>query len=82
VDRAKRCLNYLYTAAFLEFVKDKLAELGHHTLEQIRQAQSSLGVPAGEAQKFYRERVDGEVDRLAQRFFEDRSQILELLNTL
>ena len=25
IDRSKRCLNYLYTAAFLEFVRDKLS---------------------------------------------------------
>jgi hypothetical protein len=75
----KRCLNYLYTAAFLEFVKDKLLELGQASLDQVRSVQSSLGVPASESRKFYQEGVDGEVDRLALQFFDGRARIRELM---
>jgi hypothetical protein len=79
LDAAKRCLNYLYTAAFLEFVKDRLAELGHHTVDDVRRAQAELGVPADRAEAFYRDRVDKPVRDLALEFFARRARIVELM---
>jgi hypothetical protein len=81
VDRPKRCLNYLYTATFLEFVKDKLRELGHVAIDQVREVQNQLGVPPDTSQRFYRERVDAEVDRQAREFFDGRGRILNLMET-
>lgn len=80
VDTSKRALNYLYTAAFLEFCREKLAELGHESLAEVREAQRHLGVPAAEARRFYGERVDGVVDALAMRFFEKRRAIQDHMN--
>lgn len=77
----RRCLNYLYTAAFLEFVRERLCDLGHRTLDQVRAAQSSLAVPPDRAEAFYRDRVDGQVDRLAHRFHDQRARILDLMQT-
>jgi len=78
IEPIKRCLSYLYTAAFLEGVKDRLAELGLTTLGQVRAAQNSLGVPPDQAEAFYRDNVDGESERLAMDFFEGRGEILRL----
>ena len=75
----KRCLSYLYTAAFLEGVKDRLAELGLTTLGQVRAAQGNLGVPAHQAEAFYRDRVDGQSEALAMGFFQGRETILEMI---
>jgi hypothetical protein len=76
--RPKRCLNFLYTAAFLEFVKDKLADLGYFTLNQIRNVQHHLGVRAEKAREFYIE-VDNETSELAMKFYKNRKRILELM---
>ena len=77
----KRCLSYLYTAAFLEGVKDRLAELDLKTLEQVRAAQGDLGVPPEQAEAFYGDRVDGEAEALAMGFFQGRGEILRLTRT-
>lgn len=82
VEAPKRCLNYLYTAAFLEFVRERLADLGLRSLGQIRVAQGDLGVPAAQAKSFYAEHVDAPVDGLAQRFYEGRKQIAEHMAAL
>jgi len=76
---AKRCLSYLYTAAYLEFVKGCLANLGLHTLSQVRAAQPELGVTSAKAESFYNERVDAAARRLALRFHASRSRIAELI---
>ncbi len=75
----KGCLSYLYTAAFLEFVKDRLADLGLNTVAEVRAAQGKLGVAPEAAEAFYGDKVDGEADRLAMGFFEGRRRILELV---
>ncbi len=79
VDPPKRALNYLYTAAFLEFCRMRLLDLGLDTVEKVLEAQSRLGVPPERAREFYEEKVDGEADRLAREFYEGRKRILELL---
>jgi len=79
IDTPKRCLNYLYTAAFFEFVKDRLADLGLTTFGQVRAAQRALGVPAADAQQFYEDRVDGVARSLALDFHQRRARLLELL---
>lgn len=79
VDAAKGCLNYLYTAAFLEFCREKIAQLGGVTYGQVRKMQQSLGVPPEQAEPFYREQVDRVVERMALRFFENRRTILDLI---
>ena len=76
VGAAKRCLSYLYTAAFLEFVKEKLADMGLTQLSAIRAAQKDLGVPAEQAEAFYSARVDDQARDLALKFFEQRQRIL------
>ena len=82
LEQPKRCLSYLYTAAFLEFVKDRLADLGCRTLGQVRQAQQNLGVPPQQAETFYTERVDRVARDLAMTFFERRGRILELMRSM
>jgi hypothetical protein len=68
-------LNYLYTAAFLEFCREKLNELGYFTLQEIRDVQSGLGVPPERAKQFYRENVDMIISQMAKSFFDDRYKI-------
>ena len=70
IEAAARALSYLYTAAFLEFVGARLADLGLHTRDAVRQAQAALAVPADQAEAFYCDRVDGFSDALAARFFQ------------
>ncbi|RLB06727.1 MAG: hypothetical protein DRG59_07445 [Deltaproteobacteria bacterium] len=72
----KRAFNYLYTAAFLEFCKDRLEDLGLDTFEKVVKAQDHLGVPPEKAQEFYEERVDRIAFDLAKKFFEGRKRIL------
>ncbi len=79
LEAPKRSLSYLYTAAFLEFVKDRLADLGHRTVDEVRQAQKDLGVPPHEAEAFYDDKVDRESQTLAMSFFNGRRRILELM---
>lgn len=82
VNVPKRCLNYLYTAAFLEFVKERLIELGAPTVEAVRAIQGNLGVPEDRAEAFYTDSVDGVVRRLALDFYERRGQIKERIAEL
>ena len=79
VEAPKRCLSYLYTAAFLEFVKDRLAGLGHVTLDQVRQAQGDLGVDPDQAEAFYEQQVDRASEELALGFFAQRGKILQYM---
>ncbi len=76
----KRAFNYLYTAAFLEFCKERLFDLGLNTFEKVIEAQDRLGVPHERAKEFYEERVDKEAFRLAKMFFNGRRKILEYCN--
>lgn len=78
IARASRALSYLYTAAFLEFCRDRLADLGLETIQQIRSAQDRLGVPPERAEVFYRRQVNEVVTRLAQDFHASRRRIKEL----
>ncbi len=73
----KRAFNYLYTAAFLEFCKDRLVDLGLDTFEKVMDAQDHLGVPPEQSRMFYEEKVDREAFRLAETFFEGRKKILD-----
>ena len=77
VDVSKRALNYLYTAAFLEFCRERLIDLGYKTVEAVKEAQGNLGVDADKAESFYEERVDGEAIGLAYDFYDARKKILE-----
>lgn len=79
VDRPQRCLNYLYTAAFLEFVKHRLIDLGYPTAGAVRRAQGELAVPPERAERFYAEEVDAVARGLALRFYQGRRRILEHL---
>jgi hypothetical protein len=74
---AKSCLNYLYTAAFLEFCREKLFSLGAGTLGQARRLRNALGVPAERAEAFYGEEVDAVVEKMALQFHAGRRAILE-----
>jgi hypothetical protein len=79
LESSKRALNYLYTAAFLEFCGERLKDLGLRTIEQVRQSQNHLGVPADQAEEFYRKRVDQAAFELAEGFYANRKAILEQL---
>ena len=82
VDAPKRCLGYLYTAAFLEFVKDRLADLGHDTVAAVRKAQANLGVAPDRAEVFYDEQVDRVSLELAMGFFQGRERILQFCDQM
>ena len=75
----RRCLNYLYTAVFVEFCREKIASLGARTYGEVREMQKHLGVPARRAQQFYRQEVDAVVETMALDFFRGRRRILDLL---
>ncbi len=81
VDAVKGCLNYLYTAAFLEFCREKLERLGARTYGAVRAMQKRLGVPPEEAERFYRDEVDVVVEAMALSFYEGRKVILEVGRT-
>lgn len=76
IETVSSCLNYLYTAAFLEFCREKIKSLGGQTLGEVRLMQKSLGVPPQQARSFYKSEVDDIVDRLAQAFYKGRRKIL------
>ncbi len=78
-DAAKGCLNYLYTAAFLEFCLEKIRRLGARTYGEVRRFQKALGVPPEEAETFYREEVDRVVEQMALDFYNGRRAILEIM---
>lgn len=77
IETAQRALNYLYTAAFLEFCRERLKDLGLETISQVRAAQQRLGAPPEQAEAFYRERVDGAATALAEYFYASRRTLLE-----
>ncbi|SFM51637.1 hypothetical protein [Thermodesulforhabdus norvegica] len=79
VESTKRSMVYLYSAAFCEFCKEKLAVLGAKRLGEVRALQRQLGVPADKAEEFYRREVDAVVDQMAMEFYEGRKRILELM---
>lgn len=81
VEVTARALNYLYTAAFLEFVRERLVDLGLESIGAVRRAQGRLGVPPERAERFYADRVDALAEALALRFFERRGRIAELLGS-
>ena len=78
-ETAKSCLNYLYTAAFLELCREKMLSLGAQTYGEARKLQKRLGVPPHRAKEFYEGEVDGVVERMALDFFRGRRRILDLL---
>jgi hypothetical protein len=82
VENSRRGLNYLYTAAFLEFCKLKLFELGYTTVQGIEKVQKNLGVGDEKAEAFYSEHVDKAVRELAIGFYEGRGRILERMQSL
>ena len=52
IESSKKALNYLYTAAFVEFCAEKLQELGYTTLSAVRRIQESLGLDDSKAKAF------------------------------
>ena len=76
-ETVKLCLNYLYTAAFLEFCREKIMQLGAVTFGDVRRMQSSLGVPPEKAQEFYHHEVDQAVEKMAMEFYDGRQKILK-----
>ncbi len=68
-------LVYLYRAAFLETVTDRLFDLGYSNISGVRMAECKLGVADEKAEKFYREKVDLEARKLAVDFFDGRHLI-------
>ena len=81
-ERSGRALNYLYTAAFLEFVRERLTDLSLHTFGAVRDAQYRLGVSAEQAESFYANKVDRVAEELAMRFFEGRARIVAYMKEL
>jgi len=79
IETVKRCLNYLYTAAFLEFCREKIMQLGAVTLGDVRRMQPSLGVPPEKAEEFYYHEVDRIVEMMALDFYAGRRKILEYM---
>jgi hypothetical protein len=77
LENAKKALNYLYTAAFLEFCKLKLYELGLKTVKEIEAVQSKLGVGDDIAEDFYPNKVDLVVKQLAMDFYDGRAAIID-----
>ena len=77
----KLCLNYLYTAAFLEFCREKIMQLGAVTFGDVRRMQTSLGVPPEKAQEFYHHEVDRAVEKMALEFYDGRRKILRYLES-
>ncbi|MFC1584789.1 hypothetical protein ACFL5V_04515 [Fibrobacterota bacterium] len=82
IENSKKALNYLYTAAFVEFCGVKLTELGYPTLTAVRQIQKKLGVDDDRAREFYAANVDAVVKELALDFYKGRSGILTRMKEL
>jgi len=80
-ETVKLCLNYLYTAAFLEFCREKIMQLGAVTFGDVRRMQASLGVPPDKAQYFYHHEVDRAVEKMALEFYDGRRKILKYLES-
>ena len=79
IETVKISMSYLYSAAFCEFCKEKLEQLGASTYGQVRKLQKRLGVPPDKARSFYQQEVDLVVEKMAMKFYEGRKRILELL---
>ncbi|MBL8027741.1 MAG: hypothetical protein JNL74_15065 [Fibrobacteres bacterium] len=75
IDTAKKAMNYLYTAAFLETCAERLSELGLRTAKQIETVEKNLGVDDNKAYDFYTNNVDGASLKLATEFFKGRESI-------
>ncbi len=75
LETGRKALDYLYTAAFLEFCREKLADLGYRTVEAVEAAQRGLCVPDADAEIFYTERVERVVSSMAMDFFAGRRAI-------
>ncbi len=80
VETVKASMSYLYSAAFCEFCKEKLEQLGAKTYGEVRLIQKNLGVPHDKARDFYEQEVDKVVEDMAMRFYEGRKRILEFMN--
>ena len=82
IESSKKALNYLYTAAFVEFCAEKLQELGYTTLSAVRRIQEILGLDDSKAKAFYSENVDKVVKNLALNFYRGRSRIIDRMKEL
>jgi len=82
IESSKKALNYLYTAAFVEFCSEKLKDLGYTTLSEVRGIQEKLGVGDSKAKAFYSEKVDNVVKTLALNFYQGRSRIIDRIKEL
>ena len=82
IESSKKALNYLYTAAFVEFCSEKLKDLGYTTLSAVRGIQEKLGVEDSKAKAFYSEKVDKVVRTLALNFYGGRSRIIDRMKEL
>ncbi len=79
VEVVKASMSYLYSAAFCEFCREKLQQLGARTYGEVRLIQKRLGVPPDKARDFYEREVDKVVEDMAMRFYEGRKRILKIL---
>jgi hypothetical protein len=82
IESSKKALNYLYTAAFVEFCSEKLKDLGYTTLSAVRDLQENLGIGDSKAKAFYSEKVDKVVKSLALNFYQGRSRIIDRMKEL
>jgi len=82
IESSKKALNYLYTAAFVEFCGEKLKELGYTTLSAVHGVQENLGIIDSKAKTFYTENVDMVVKKLALNFYRRRSRILDRIKEI
>jgi hypothetical protein len=82
IGSSKKALNYLYTAAFVEFCSEKLNDLGYTTLSAVRGIQENLGIGNSKAKTFYSGKVDKVVKALALRFYQGRSRIIDRMKEL
>jgi hypothetical protein len=82
IENSKKALNYLYTAAFVDFCGVKLRELGAGNLSGIRKIQGNLGVGDDRARDFYTNNVDAVVRKMALDFYKGRSAILTRMKEL
>ena len=69
MENVTKALNYLYTAAFLEFCREKLIELDYVTLADIRKVQGNLGVSKEISREFYTKKVNDVIAGMSKKFF-------------